>query len=130
MDTHTFEKLMKSIFFKDDIYMISDTVCVVNLHDPSMGGHGVFTVETTVAGLDVYARMDDDFAWAINKEDYELLIALVDSERDQVYAEREAMKLAKCISDVSHEYFGLPASYSVGATDETLAQYRAEYGDA
>lgn len=134
MDTHIFERLLKSIFFKDDIYMISDEVCVVSLHDPSMGGHGVFTVDSIDEGLHEFwakrENVDHDFAQAIAKDDYELLIALVDMERDHIYGEREAMKLARCIAEVSDKYHRLPASHLAGVTDEVLAQYRAEYGDA
>lgn len=130
MDARIFERLLKSIFFKDDVYKISDEVFVVSLHDRSMGGHGVFTMESTVEGLFEYwakPHSDKDFSQFIADEEYEWLIELVDSERDQVYAEREAMKLARCISDVSND-FGLPASHLEGVTDETLAQYRADKG--
>lgn len=134
MVTHTFEKLMKSIFFKDDVRMISDTVCVVSLHDPSMGGHGVFTVESAVEGIfqcwAEYKHVNYDFTQAIADDDYELLIDLVDAERGKIYAEREAMKLARSIADVSDKYHGLPASKLEGVTDETLAHYRDEYGGA
>lgn len=134
MDTRTFDMLMESIFIEDFTYKLSVTACLVTSgYYPDKDGHGIYTVDSTVAGLDKYAANPHAvkvFAQAIADKNYERLIELVDAESGRLYEDREAFQLAAYIADVSANDFGLPNSNSDGVNVEVLAQYKEKYGDA